>query len=79
MSWRRLTGGADKAAPYAVALTLWASAAFALDPSEIMSDPALEARARALDHALRCVKCQSESVASSNADWAVDGAAPCAS
>ena len=71
MTWRGLSG-TDKAAPYVVALTLWASASFALDPSEIMSDPALEARARALDHELRCVKCQSESVASSNADWAVD-------
>ena len=46
--------------------------AWALDPSEMLADPGLEARARALDHALRCVKCQSESLASSNADWARD-------
>ena len=48
------------------------SAALALDPSEMLDDPALEARARGLDHALRCVVCQSESVASSNAQWAID-------
>lgn len=38
----------------------------------MLSDPVLEARARALDHAIRCVKCQSEAIASSNASWAVD-------
>ncbi|MEP3706999.1 cytochrome c-type biogenesis protein CcmH [Tateyamaria sp.] len=48
------------------------SAALALDPSEMLDDPVLEARARGLDHALRCVVCQSESVASSNAQWAID-------
>jgi cytochrome c-type biogenesis protein CcmH len=46
--------------------------AWAMDPSEMLSDPALEERARAIDHALRCVVCQSESVASSNANWAED-------
>lgn len=51
---------------------LLATAAVALDPTEMLSDPEQEARARLLDHALRCVVCQSESVASSNADWAVE-------
>lgn len=46
--------------------------AWAMDPSEMLTDPALEERARAIDHALRCVVCQSESVASSNANWAED-------
>lgn len=58
-----------------LALTLWlamASIALALDPSEMLEDPVLEAQARELDHAMRCVVCQSESVASSNAQWAVD-------
>ncbi|MEM1351910.1 MAG: cytochrome c-type biogenesis protein [Pseudomonadota bacterium] len=45
---------------------------WALDPSEMLPDPVLEERARDLDHALRCVVCQSESVASSNANWAQD-------
>lgn len=48
------------------------TAALALDPTEMLSDAEQEARARELDHALRCVVCQSESVASSNAQWAVD-------
>lgn len=56
----------------AVILMLLASPLWALDPSEMLDDPALEARARALDHDLRCVVCQSESVSSSNANWAVD-------
>ncbi len=51
---------------------LLASPAYALDPSEMLDDPALEARARALDAELRCVVCQSEALASSNAQWAVD-------
>ena len=58
-----------------LALAFWfvlSSVALALDPTEMLDDPALEARARGLDHALRCVVCQSESVASSNAQWAVD-------
>ena len=58
-----------------LAILLWvllANAALALDPTEMLDDPALEAKARELDHALRCVVCQSESVASSNAQWAVD-------
>lgn len=49
-----------------------ASPLWALDPSEMLQDPGLEARARAIDHELRCVVCQSESVASSNANWAED-------
>jgi cytochrome c-type biogenesis protein CcmH len=58
-----------------LAIIIWfalSSIALALDPSEMLDDPALEARARSLDHALRCVVCQSESVASSNAEWAVE-------
>lgn len=51
---------------------LLATPAWALDPTEMLPDPAQEVRARALDHALRCVVCQSESVASSNANWAQD-------
>ena len=50
-----------------LAAPLWA-----LDPSEKLADPALEARARALDFEIRCVKCQSEAIASSDAAWARD-------
>jgi len=55
-----------------IMMVVLAFPAWAMDPSEMLSDPALEERARALDHALRCVVCQSESVASSNANWAED-------
>ena len=56
----------------ALIFVLLASPLWALDPSEMLDDPELEARARALDHELRCVVCQSESVAWSNANWAED-------
>jgi cytochrome c-type biogenesis protein CcmH len=46
--------------------------ALAVDPSEILSDPALEARARALSRELRCVVCQNESVDGSPAEVAHD-------
>jgi len=59
----------------ALVFALWAGVAMALEPSEMLDDPALEARARALDHELRCVKCQAEAIASSNADWARDARA----
>ena len=51
---------------------LLAAPLWALDPSEKLADPALEARARALDFEIRCVKCQSEAIASSDAAWARD-------
>lgn len=53
-------------------LGLVASPALALEPDEMLDNPTLEARARKLDHEIRCVKCQSEAVASSNASWAQD-------
>ncbi|MDF1871530.1 cytochrome c-type biogenesis protein [Vannielia sp.] len=57
------------------ALFALALPALALDPSEMLDDPALEARARQLDHELRCVKCQAEAISSSNADWSRDARA----
>ena len=56
----------------ALILCLTAWPLWAVEPDEMLADPALEARAQALDDALRCVQCQSESIASSNADWARD-------
>jgi cytochrome c-type biogenesis protein CcmH len=47
-------------------------AAHAVQPDEILPDPALEARARAITSELRCVVCQSESIDDSNADIARD-------
>jgi cytochrome c-type biogenesis protein CcmH len=46
------------------------SVAGAVEPDEILDDPALEQRARALSAEIRCVVCQNESIDSSNADIA---------
>ena len=54
------------------ALIFLALPAWALDPNDKLDDPVLEERARGLDHEIRCVQCQSEAVASSNANWAQD-------
>ena len=53
-------------------LLLLCGPAWAIDPADMLQDVALENRARALDLEIRCVKCQSEAIASSNADWARD-------
>lgn len=53
-------------------LALFALPVWAVQPDEMLADPELEARAQALDAELRCVRCRSESVASSNAAWAQD-------
>jgi len=41
-------------------------------PDEVLDDPALEARARALSRDLRCLVCRNESIDESNADLARD-------
>jgi cytochrome c-type biogenesis protein CcmH len=46
--------------------------ALAVEPSERLSDPALEARARSISATLRCLVCQNESIDDSNADLAHD-------
>ena len=51
---------------------LSAPAQAALDASEMLADPALEARARALAKGLRCVVCQNQSIDDSGADLARD-------
>jgi cytochrome c-type biogenesis protein CcmH len=53
-------------------LVLTPLAAKAVQPDEIMTDPRLEARARALSTELRCMVCQNESIDESNADLARD-------
>jgi cytochrome c-type biogenesis protein CcmH len=44
----------------------------ALEPGELLEDPALEARARAIGRELRCVVCQNQSIDDSNAELAQD-------
>lgn len=46
--------------------------AFAVNPDEVLSDPRLEERARALSAELRCMVCQNQSIDDSNADLAKD-------
>ncbi len=46
--------------------------AWAVLPDEILDDPVLEARARALSKEIRCLVCQNESIDSSNAPLARD-------
>jgi len=54
-------------------LVLLASgSAFAVKPDEMLSDPALEARARSLSAGLRCMVCQNQSIDESDADLARD-------
>ena len=48
------------------------SSALAVLPSERLTDPALEARARMLSQELRCLVCQNQSIDDSNADLAHD-------
>ena len=48
------------------------AAAWAIQPSEILADPALETRARALSKEFRCLVCQNQSIDDSEADLAGD-------
>jgi cytochrome c-type biogenesis protein CcmH len=60
------------AAAVAAILALFAAAAHAVEPGEMLKDPALEARARAIGEELRCVVCQNQSIEDSGADLAHD-------
>ena len=57
----------------AAALFLSLSApAFAVQPDEVLKDPAMEARAREISKELRCLVCQNQSIDDSNAPLARD-------
>ena len=47
-------------------------AAWAVNPDEMLADPALEQRARDISTELRCLVCQNESIDDSDADLAKD-------
>ena len=53
-------------------LVALAGPALAVQPDEVMKDPALEARARALSAELRCMVCQNQSIDDSDAPLARD-------
>jgi cytochrome c-type biogenesis protein CcmH len=55
----------------ALGLTLFALGAGALD-TNVLPDPALQARYVRLTHELRCMQCQNESIADSPVDLAAD-------
>ncbi|MGO9007958.1 MAG: cytochrome c-type biogenesis protein [Beijerinckiaceae bacterium] len=55
-----------------VALILAAAAARAVQPDEVLADPALETRARTLSSELRCMVCQNQSIDDSDAPLARD-------
>jgi cytochrome c-type biogenesis protein CcmH len=66
MSFRFLPGLAA-----ALFLSL-AAPAFAVQPDEVLKDPAMEARAREISKELRCLVCQNQSIDDSNAPLARD-------
>ena len=65
-----------RAAGFALLLALSlipaAGPALAVNPDEMLKDPALEARARELGRDLRCLVCQNQSIDDSDADLAKD-------
>ena len=65
-SWRQ------RLACLGLGLACLAGPALAVQPDEMMKDPALEARARALSEELRCMVCQNESIDDSEAPLARD-------
>jgi cytochrome c-type biogenesis protein CcmH len=53
--------------PYILALFLTVSPVWAVQPDEMLDDPALEARARDISRDIRCPVCQGETIDDSNA------------
>lgn len=56
----------------ALLLSLGLGSAQAVEPEEMLDDPALELRAREISKELRCLVCQNQSIDDSNADLARD-------
>jgi cytochrome c-type biogenesis protein CcmH len=52
--------------------SVFALVAYAVEPDEMLDDPALEERARVISQDLRCVVCQNETIDESNATLAQD-------
>lgn len=53
-------------------LLLLATPAHAVQPDEVLKDPAMETRARAISKQLRCLVCQGEDIDESNTGLAAD-------
>jgi cytochrome c-type biogenesis protein CcmH len=56
----------------AVALCVGVTPSFAVQPDEVLANPALESRARELSRELRCMVCQNQSIDDSDAPLARD-------
>lgn len=65
-------GGAGRHASFVLALFLTVAPVWAVQPDEMLADPALEARARAISREIRCPVCQGETIDDSNAPIARD-------
>ena len=61
-----------RALAFALISVTMMSPAYAVNPDEILEDPALEARARVMGKELRCLVCQNQSIDDSDADLARD-------
>jgi cytochrome c-type biogenesis protein CcmH len=61
-------------AALAIIAALWISlgSTLAVTPQEMLADPVLEGRARAIGQGLRCLVCQNQSIDDSNAELAHD-------
>jgi cytochrome c-type biogenesis protein CcmH len=57
---------------FLILLCVIASPLWAVEPDEVLSDPVLEERARAISANVRCVQCQNEPIDTSNASIARD-------
>lgn len=57
---------------FLLAVFICAAPVMAVEPDEVLDDPALEARARVISVELRCLVCRNESIDESNAELARD-------
>lgn len=57
---------------YILLILMLASPAYSVEPDEILSDPAMEERAREISKGLRCLVCRNENIDDSNAELARD-------
>ncbi|MBF9195210.1 cytochrome c-type biogenesis protein [Microvirga terrestris] len=55
-----------------IAALIFSSSAIAVQPGEVLKDPALEKRAREISSGLRCLVCQNQSIDDSDAQLAKD-------
>jgi cytochrome c-type biogenesis protein CcmH len=68
----RVAGRLRRFTVAAMLLIVGSLPALAVQPDEVLPDPALEARARALSRELRCMVCQNQSIDDSDAPLARD-------